>query len=405
MTSVNINYEQWISKLNNREVAFLLYIFQKNYPKLVINNNHSYLNSIIEQIDFNLYSYSLKILDNTLKGGLLPQNYLDWITSDLRNSIWFYGYYSIFPLFGFIYTNFNPMPSFIDNLIFNFDTAILNVNFHELNKNQHYSNIAFAPIHNFGGVNFEEQNQDDSVNNNQPLNINKNLVYFNAALKYDDYLNSKNGNFPKFNFYQNEISPLPNSNSNVTQEEQSSNSPEYFDANKHLDMIIPYHQQAQYGLVEKIDYINRARFIFLNTQTDYKELDWLDKSNDIQLLWALDYLKKANCLVMPPLFYPNDKKEMFEQIAASIDLISINEKVSSGNYNYSPSKELFLQKMRNSWHQKNFREKKDKNSALQSIMTRKEYHQLEKVSRYYGIKPLEFINQSIETEYRAIYKN
>ena len=60
--------------------------------------------------------------------------------------------------------------------------------------------------------------------------------------------------------------------------------------------------------------------------------------------------------------------------------------------------------MRNSWHQKNFRDKKESNSALQSIMSKKEYMQLEKLSRYHGLKPLEFINQLVDSEYQSIFK-
>ena len=83
------------------------------------------------------------MLNNTLKGGLVPQNYLDWIIEDLRNSIWFYGYYEFFPLANSIYFQLNPMPSFIDNLIFNIDIATLTNNYNELNRNQYFKNMSF----------------------------------------------------------------------------------------------------------------------------------------------------------------------------------------------------------------------------------------------------------------------
>lgn len=382
----------WISKLNKREVSFLLYLFQQNYPKLIIDNNHSYLKSIINQIEFNLYGYYPNVLNNTLKGGLVPQNYLDWIIEDLRNSIWFYGYYEFFPLANYICFQLNPMPSFIDNLIFNIDIATLTNNYNELNRNQYFKNMSFPPIDINNQGTFQKQENLSEINDKEDNTSN---------LQTMDLADSK---IPKYENLTTSQYQALNTENNLTQSETIDESIEIFDSNKHLDNITPYHQQSLYGLNEKTAYFNRARTIFIETRTHPKDLEWIDKSNHSQLIWAIDYLKKNNFLISPLNFYPNDAKQMFAQICASIDLIAIREKIASQNLTYSPIQELFLQKMRNSWHQKNFRDKKESNSALQSIMSKKEYMQLEKLSRYHGLKPLEFINQLVDSEFQSIFK-
>lgn len=397
------NIDLWISKLNKREVSFLLYLFQQNYPKLIIDNNHSYLKSIINQIEFNLYGYYPNVLNNTLKGGLVPQNYLDWIIEDLRNSIWFYGYYEFFPLANYICFQLNPMPSFIDNLIFNIDIATLTNNYNELNRNQYFKNMSFPPIDINNQGTFQKQENLSEINDKEDNTSNLQTMDL-AAKKYREYTDLADSKIPKYENLTTSQYQALNTENNLTQSETIDESIEIFDSNKHLDNITPYHQQSLYGLSEKTEYFNRARVVFIETRTHPKDLEWIDKSNHSQLIWAIDYLKKNNFLISPLNFYPNDAKQMFAQICASIDLIAIREKIASQNLTYSPIQELFLQKMRNSWHQKNFRDKKESNSALQSIMSKKEYMQLEKLSRYHGLKPLEFINQLVDSEFQSIFK-
>ena len=46
------NIDLWISKLNKREVSFLLYLFQQNYPKLIIDNrikNSHNINNLLKK--------------------------------------------------------------------------------------------------------------------------------------------------------------------------------------------------------------------------------------------------------------------------------------------------------------------------------------------------------------------
>lgn len=102
------------NKLTEREVAIFLSILQSYNNGIVIIRNRDYLLRAIDQV--NLDEKDLLDLLNDLKGVLLPQDNINWITKDLRTSLWFYNYYQ---------DHLMPMIHFASNDISNYEDYLI----------------------------------------------------------------------------------------------------------------------------------------------------------------------------------------------------------------------------------------------------------------------------------------
>ena len=103
-----------VNELTEREIAIFLSILQSHNNDIIIIRNKDYLLRAIDQV--NLDEEDLLDLLNDLKGVLLPRDNIDWITKDLRTSLWFYNYYQ---------EHLMPMMHFASNDISNYEDYLI----------------------------------------------------------------------------------------------------------------------------------------------------------------------------------------------------------------------------------------------------------------------------------------
>lgn len=284
--------------LTDREVAVVLKVLSQYDNGITIIREKSYLYKRLNHI--RLDSDSLLVLLNDVKSVLIPEESIDWITKDLRASLWFDNYYKKCipnpPL------SSSSLSNHVDSLITSIDCSFMSLN---------------PPIH---------SNDSEQI----PL-----INYYNFCLEH------------------------------------------------------------------KLTIINNTKMLYHSIFTERKYTDWIDISDQDQLYWAADYLKKAAILVEVPLFLAQNNEDMFAQICASLDAI---DNLYNINYQYTPTpnKRFFISNMRKAWSQKKFRDKKDAESAQEYFLTRRHINKLKKLADEYGVSSKEYLQQLIDEAYDSI---
>ena len=82
-------------------------------------------------------------------------------------------------------------------------------------------------------------------------------------------------------------------------------------------------------LFNKKNVIKNAIYFYNKYKTNHKYLSWLDKRNQEQMDWALDYLQEKELLINDPTFLPNNTKECYAQVCASLDALDLHSDLKS----------------------------------------------------------------------------
>ncbi|OLF40772.1 hypothetical protein [Psychrobacter sp. Rd 27.2] len=168
---------------------------------------------------------------------------------------------------------------------------------------------------------------------------------------------------------------------------------------------LPHRDKAKlfdYKVEWKRDFINKAKGIYNNIRTMPQDLEWLDSKNEKQILWAHSYLGTHGYLIQNPLFLCNDLSTYYVQICASLDALDTLNHRNSRSYKMSLFKKDVLNKMRNAWSQKKFRDKKDAETAQEYFLTRRHMNKLKKLADEYGLSSKEYLQQMIDKEYNSL---
>jgi hypothetical protein len=284
--------------LTDREVAVVLKVLSQYDNGITVIREKSYLHTRLNHIRLDLDC--LLVLLNDVKAVLMPEENIDWITKDLRASLWFDNYYKKCipnpPL------SSSSLSNHVDSLITSIDCSFMSLN---------------PPIY---------SNDSEQI----PL-----INYYNFCLEH------------------------------------------------------------------KLTIINNTKMLYHSIFTERKYTDWIDISDQDQLYWAADYLKKAARLVEVPLFLAQNNEDMFAQICASLDAI---DNLHNMSYQYTPTvnKKYFISNMRKAWSQKKFRDKKDVEAAQDLLLNRKAKKQLLELSSAYGISSVEMLTNLIDAAYQDI---
>ena len=113
-----------IDELTEREVAVVLKVLSQYNNEIVVIREKSYLHKRLNQIF--LDPASLLVLLNDVKSVLIPEESIDWITRDLRTSLWFDNYYKKYisnPPF-----SYSSLSKHVDFLITGIDCSFILLN-------------------------------------------------------------------------------------------------------------------------------------------------------------------------------------------------------------------------------------------------------------------------------------
>nr|WP_317200400.1 hypothetical protein [uncultured Psychrobacter sp.] len=154
----------------------------------------------------------------------------------------------------------------------------------------------------------------------------------------------------------------------------------------------------------KSEFITYAKTDYTNCRTPNKHLEWLDKKNEEQLMWAQEYLLSQGLLLQPNSLLIDSLDDLYDQICASLDIIDTGLGYNSTTYEISGmslEKKEIIRKMRGAWSQKKFRDKKDAESALEYVLNRRHINKLKKLASEYGVSSAEYLQQLIDEAYNS----
>lgn len=114
-----------VNELTEREVAAALTVLFQYNSDVIIIRSKDYLLRRLQQTF--IYQDSLLVLLNDIKSVLMPEENIDWITKDLRASLWFYNYYQNH-LTSNIYLAQNSLSNHVDYLITGIDCSFILLN-------------------------------------------------------------------------------------------------------------------------------------------------------------------------------------------------------------------------------------------------------------------------------------
>lgn len=154
-----------------------------------------------------------------------------------------------------------------------------------------------------------------------------------------------------------------------------------------------------FALTNKVNYLNLAKIRYAERKTDRKNINWIDKNNEDQIHWAIDYLKNNNLLLNVNGFLAYTNDDFYDLICASLDTIDTYiEFPINKQYSLSAHKQLIISKMRKAWSQKKFRDKKDVESAQELLLTAEYKNKLNKLAKLYNIDPIRYLKDLIDSE-------
>lgn len=113
-----------IDDLTDREVAVVLKVLSQYNNEIIVIREKSYLYKRLNQIL--LEPDSLLVLLNDVKSVLIPEENIDWITKDIRASLWFTNYYKKYMLD--IPFAINSLSKHVDFLITGIDCSFMPLN-------------------------------------------------------------------------------------------------------------------------------------------------------------------------------------------------------------------------------------------------------------------------------------
>lgn len=134
----------------------------------------------------------------------------------------------------------------------------------------------------------------------------------------------------------------------------------------------------------KIAHIEFVKDLYLKNRTAEKDLSWIDPSNKKQVDWIYSYLydQRFDEIILKRIFFPESTNEKYQQILASLDLLSNVRDENIGtrdNKGYSP-RDYVISSMKNAWRTKiNYDKTKPLKKERYVKILKKNYEILDKV--------------------------
>ena len=141
-------------------------------------------------------------------------------------------------------------------------------------------------------------------------------------------------------------------------------------------------------LKEKIEYLLEKKNEWTHYKTPEKQIKWINPKDDVQLVWAWEYLQKQEKDLSTPK--PANTIEYHASVLASLDEMS---------YEHPAKKQLFMEQMKKTWYQKQYRDSGKAKKPYYLPLTIKTREKLEWLAENSGQKPADILEQLIQENY------
>ncbi|WP_201583098.1 hypothetical protein [Psychrobacter jeotgali] len=385
-----------IEKLSYRETNFILFGLRYDQPTTIVPGDNKYLLSLLNREPYKNSNIIQNICD-LIHGKIVNDELFSWVKSDLRAAIWLESFYHNYYMdYSIPQAHFYFLNDFLDNLIFNIDITYFT---------PQASNTAQP-----------QQSIGPYVESRQGYALQEPYMGYPAPIHQRFFRQT----FPQ-QYYQHQqqqlqsTSSYPQSFQGVQQQPQHQLVPNQDDLqygyrqpqqqqNLMSDDNNAYDQspffQFNFAVQEKINFLNQAKMVYIRIMTTRKDTKWLDKGNEDQIYWAVEYLKEHKVLIIPPSFHPSSIDDIFDQICASLDAMDSYLYKLHQHYEVSMNKYLFISRMRKAWSQKKFRDKRDAESAQDLLLPKASKKKLLELSNNYGISSVEMLTSLIDSAYK-----
>lgn len=133
-----------------------------------------------------------------------------------------------------------------------------------------------------------------------------------------------------------------------------------------------------------IAHIKFVKDIYLKNRTAEKDISWIDPSNNKQIDWMYSYLygQKIERIILKRIFFPESTNEKYQQILASLDLLSNvpDEGVGTKDNKGYRLRDYFISSMKNAWKtQLNYVKTKPLKKERYVKILKKNYEILDKI--------------------------
>ena len=360
-----------IEKLSYRETNFILYGLKHDQPRIVVPGDNKYLLYLLNNEPYKNSNIVQNICD-LIYGKIVNDEFFRWVKNDLRASIWLYQFYaSNYVKYQLPITQHLCMNDFLNNLIFNFDIA-------SFRSQEAYSNQQ------------QQQRMDPPIDTLKQHHIH---ILQNQPLQHFQYpVFGENGTFMGLRSPSQYPPPPP---------------PPPPSQYPPLPLPLPLPLQPSssffeynFAVQEKIKFLNQAKSIYTQRITPRSDTKWINKNDEDQIYWAVEYLKSHSALITPPLFLASNIDDIYNQICASLDSIDSSLPFSAQPYQVSTNKYLFISRMRKAWSQKKFRDRKDVDAAQDMLLPRATKKQLKELSEAYGANTVDVLCSIIDSAYK-----
>lgn len=139
----------------------------------------------------------------------------------------------------------------------------------------------------------------------------------------------------------------------------------------------------------KINALNQALLNYENLKLPIKEIKWIDKNNQTQIDWGLDYLIKSQNIFINN-HHNVSNQDKYESILASLDTLA---------YQSKEFKELFLLKMKKTWSQKKFRDSGKAKKLYHLPLSEATKQKLEKIAEFNHTNKAAILERLINYEF------
>lgn len=155
---------------------------------------------------------------------------------------------------------------------------------------------------------------------------------------------------------------------------------------------------------EKLAHIEFVKYIYLKNKTCENDIKWIDPSNRKQIEWMYDYLNKTpNGIILENIFFPESINEKYQQILATLDLLSnvYDEKLGPENNKGWSCRCYIISSLKNAWKsQLNYNKNKYPIEERYVKILKRNYEILDKIIDEGDLTEIQVINEYISNYHK-----
>lgn len=153
---------------------------------------------------------------------------------------------------------------------------------------------------------------------------------------------------------------------------------------------------------QAISFLIGMKDFYLNNKVKDKEIRWIDSSNKEQVQYLCERMEDQKILILAQNFFPNNTKEMYSLLLASLDKLKNYVDLESEEYKNLSERDFVLYLLKRAWKAKDDRKEKSESGIGGIKIYQKNEAKLKNLICKHGVTPNKLLNKLVEDEYDKI---